>query len=66
MCQEKKEEEDLPAMKMALTHRYNDSKTTLKSTEEDRFQPSILTVRGSTERKQQENKNGYKTIVLND
>ena len=26
MCQEKKEEEDLPALKTALTHRYNDSK----------------------------------------
>ena len=29
MCQEKKEEEeDLPALKIALMHRYNDSKTT--------------------------------------
>ena len=27
MCQEK-EEEDLPALKTALTHRYNDLKTT--------------------------------------
>ena len=25
---EKREEEDLPALKTALTHRYNDSKTT--------------------------------------
>ena len=28
MCQEKKEEEDLPTLKTALTHRYNDSMTT--------------------------------------
>ena len=28
MSQEKKEEEDLPALKLALLHRYNDSKTT--------------------------------------
>ena len=27
MFQEKREEEDLPALKTALTHRYNDSKT---------------------------------------
>ena len=28
MCQEKKEEEDLPALKTVLTHQYNDLKTT--------------------------------------
>ena len=28
MCQKEKEEEDLPALKTALTHRYNNSKTT--------------------------------------
>ena len=27
-CQEKKEEEDLPALKTALTHQYSDLKTT--------------------------------------
>ena len=27
MCQEKKEEEDLPVLKTLLTHQYNDSKT---------------------------------------
>ena len=27
MCQEKKEEEDLPALKKALRNRYNDLKT---------------------------------------
>ena len=32
MSQEKKEEEDLPALKTALTRRYNDSPTTEKST----------------------------------
>ena len=28
MCQENREEEDLPALRTALIHRYNDSKTT--------------------------------------
>ena len=28
MFQEEKKEEDLPALKTVLTHRYNDSKTT--------------------------------------
>ena len=32
MFQEKREEEDLPALKTALTHRYNDSKTIYKNT----------------------------------
>ena len=36
MCQEKKEEEDIPESKIALTHKYN-SKTTEKSAEEDWF-----------------------------
>ena len=27
MCQEEREEEDLPALKTASTHRYNDLKT---------------------------------------
>ena len=30
-----KEEEDLPALKTALTHRYNDEKTAQKSAEEN-------------------------------
>ena len=30
MCQEKKEEEDLPALKAPLTHRYNDPKTLIE------------------------------------
>ena len=38
MYQEKKDE-DLPALKTALTHRYNDSKTTYKSAGEDWLQP---------------------------
>ena len=29
--QEKKEEEDLPALKTVLTHRWNDSRTTYKN-----------------------------------
>ena len=28
MCQEKKEEEDLPVLKTVLTHQYNNLKTT--------------------------------------
>ena len=45
MCQEKKEEEDLPALKTTLTHRDNDTKTTYKNVEENRSQPpeTILT-----------------------
>ena len=35
MYQEKKELEDLPALKIVLTHRYNDSKTINKNAEED-------------------------------
>ena len=30
---------NLPASKTALTHRYNDSKTTLENTKEDYLQP---------------------------
>ena len=33
MCLEKKKEEDLPALKIALTPRYNDSETRQKSCE---------------------------------
>ena len=45
MYQEKREEENLPASKTALTHRYNDSKTTQKNTNKDWLRPSdtILT-----------------------
>ena len=39
MCQEKKEEENLPALKTASKHPYNDSKTTYKSVKEDCLQP---------------------------
>ena len=43
--------EDLPALKTALTHRYNDSKTIYKNTMEDSLQPSetILITRWTTE-----------------
>ena len=34
-CQEKKEEEDLQALKAVLMHQYNDLKTTYKSGEEE-------------------------------
>ena len=50
--QEKKEEEDSPALEIALTHYYNDLKATYKSAENDRLQPpeTMLTTRGLTER----------------
>ena len=53
MCQEERKEDDFPALKLALTHRENDLKTILKSTEEDRSQsPEIMmTTRGSADRK---------------
>ena len=35
MRQEKREEEDIPALKTALAPRYNDSKTTEKNPEEN-------------------------------
>ena len=35
MYQEKREGEDLPALKTALTHQYNDSKPTKKNTKDD-------------------------------
>ena len=52
----------LPAMKMVLTHEYNDLKTAYKSVEEDRLQleETILTNRGPTERQKSANKNGKK------
>ena len=45
MCQEKKEEEDLAALKTVITHRHNDLKTTYKSVKEDWLQltETILT-----------------------
>ena len=63
MYLEKREEEDLPASKTALTHRYNGPKTTQKSAEEDWLQQlkAILITRGSAERKQPENKNAKKS-----
>ncbi len=39
MLQEKRMEEDLPALKTALTHPYIDSKTKYKNTKEDSLQP---------------------------
>ena len=47
----KREEEDMPALKTAFTHRYNDSKTIYKNTMEDTLQLSetILITRWTTE-----------------
>ena len=39
MFQEKREEDELTALKTALTHRYNNSKTIYKNTKEDSLQP---------------------------
>ena len=62
MCQEEVKEEDLPALKATLTHRYNDMKSTYKSAEEDWFQQPkiILTTRGPAERQLLESKSGKK------
>ena len=45
MFQEKREEEDLPALKTALMHQYNDSKAIYKNTKEDSLQPQETTLR---------------------
>ena len=45
--QEEREEEDLPVLQAAWTHRYNHSKTAYKSAEEDWLQP--LTTLGPAE-----------------
>ena len=45
MFQEKREEEDLLALKTVLTHRYNDSKTIYKNMKEDSLQPPKTTLR---------------------
>ena len=49
-CQKKKEEDVLPSFRIALMQRYNDSKTALKSPEEDWLQPPeiIQTTQAST------------------
>ena len=70
MYQEKWEEEDLPALKTALTHWY-DSKTIYKNTMEDLLQPSemIVITRWTIEWQQIGNKNGKENNsmgVLND
>ena len=51
LCQEKKEKEDLLALKTVLMHQYNNLKTTYKSVEEDWLQPpeTIMTTWGPTE-----------------
>ena len=51
MFQEKRQEEDLPALKTALTHRYNNSKIIYKNMMEDSLQPpeTILIIRWTTE-----------------
>ena len=52
MCQEKKEDEDLPSSKTALTYQYNDLKNTKKNMKENWLQPLeiILTTRTPTGR----------------
>ena len=48
-CQKKKVEEDVPALKTALDHRYNDSKILQKSAEEYWLRPSYTLVTTSFE-----------------
>ena len=62
MCQEKKEDDDLPALKITLTHRYNDNKDYIEKRREDWLQPpeTILTTRRPRERQWSEIKNGKK------
>ena len=45
MFQEKREEEDLPALKTALTHPYIDSKTIYKNTKKGTLQPPEMKLR---------------------
>ena len=54
MYRESGEEQDSPALKIALTHRYNDSRTTKKRTKKDWLQLSetILANRMTITRKQ--------------
>ena len=56
-CQENREEEVLPVLK----HQYHDSK--LHRKEQITGTKTILVTRGSTERKQPDNKNGKKTTA---
>ena len=51
MFQEKREEEDLPALKTALTYQYNDSKTIYKNAKKDSLQQlkTMLRTRWTTE-----------------
>ena len=58
MSQQKKEEEDLPALKTMLTHQYHDLKIIKKSAEKVWLQPTetILTTRGPTERNNKKTK----------
>ena len=53
MCQEKKEEEDIPALKTALMHQYNNLKITYKSTTATKINTdNIRTKRATITRKQ--------------
>ena len=62
ICQEKKENEDLSALKTVLTHQYKNLKTKQKSAEKDWLQPpeKMVTIQGSTEQRKLENKMGEK------
>ena len=66
MYQEKKEEEDLQAFKIGLMYRYNESKTTYTSTEENWLHPSktIQEIQSSTEQKYIINKTGKENISM--
>ncbi len=68
MFQEKREEEDLPALKTTLMHPYNDSKTIYKNTKEDSLQPpDTMNNRMTVTRKNwKENNHGRFKRLIND
>ena len=65
MCQEKKDEGDSLALKIASIHQYNGSKTAQKSAGKDYLKSSetIQKTQASTEQNNQKRKMGRKTTV---
>ena len=60
MCQEKKEEEDLPAFKIASMHWYNDKKSTKKKAQRKTDYSDQKQYR---QHKHRQNKNNQKTKI---
>ena len=57
MCEEKKEEDDLPALKTVLTHQYNDLTTTYKRKTDYRYEKQYW------QHEDQRNDNNQKTKI---